>query len=399
MRIALVSANERTRNGELRAAQELAGRSVLEWQVDLALKLSCERVICLCMTPASELIIAQQQRVEGAGASFHALRNHLQLTNLVRDEDQLFVQLDGLIIDQDALDEDLEPAGELQNTIFELSADHPLSTGYPSDFQRIDKETHWGGVAVLPGDSAVALKEMPDDADAVSVLLRVGLQSRVPRENVPVSLLENNQWILASDSESLELRGKALMEANLPHANWAGPGSAIATSIIRLTPGRWFGAGSEISAGLGIAGLVIAAGLAGIGYDAAAIALASMSAFAAALSNGSAKLRSGVSAQTGVKTSMGWMTPMHIALVCLVLVIANLKPDDWQVSVSIPLFAIGLSYLAGDEKRKGLRPFWRDTTLHLAFFAVCTAFGHLQTALLAFSLVALLQLLLRAPTK
>ena len=104
MRIALVSAIERTSDNELRAEQELAGRSVLEWQVDLALKLGCERVICLCTAPASDLIISQHRRVESAGASFHALRNHLQLTNLVRDEDQLFIQLDGLIIDQDALE-------------------------------------------------------------------------------------------------------------------------------------------------------------------------------------------------------------------------------------------------------------------------------------------------------
>lgn len=399
MRIALVSAIERTSNDELRAEQQLAGRSVLEWQIDLALKLRCERVICLCMVPASELIIEQQRRVERAGASFHALRNHMQLTNLVRGEDQLFVQLDGLIIDQDALDEDLEANGDLQNSIFELDADHSLSAAYPSDFERIDGQKHWGGVAVLPGECAGSLKEMPDDADAVSLLLRIGLQARVARENVPALLLENNQWVLASDRESLDLRSKALMEASLPEVNWAGPGAGFATTIVRLSASRWLGSGSKIAAALAVTGMVIAAGLAGFGFGVSGLALASLSTFSAFLAKGSSSLRSGISGQPGKDARLRWLTLAVTALACAVLVLANLGASDWQSSIAIPLFALGLSNLAAHERQAQIQAFWRDTPSHFAIFAVCAAFGFLHTALLVFALGALFQLLLRAYKK
>ncbi|WP_152553429.1 hypothetical protein [Erythrobacter longus] len=399
MRIALLSATERASNGALRAEQKLAGRSVLEWQVDLALRLQCERIICLCTAPASELIIAQQRRVEGKGLSFHALRNHLQLTNLVRADDAIFVQLDGLIVDQDALDDDCGADAALQNCIFEISSDHPLSAAYPADFQRIDKDKHWGGVAVLPGECAAALKEMPEDADAVSLLLRIGLQARVVREDVPITLLENNQWVLASDAESLNLRGKALMEANLSQPSWAGPGAVIAAAIVRQTADRWLGAGSEIAAAAAVAGFLVAAILAGIGFAPAGIALASVGAFAASLADSSGRLRRGISLHAAQSALSNWIAPVTTMLSCAVLMIANWEAGAMLVSLSIPLLAIGLSYLAGSTGSKPSQAFWRDNALHLAIFAGAAFFGLLQNALLVFSLGALLQLLLRVRNK
>lgn len=407
MRIAILSATERASNGELRAEQKLAGRSVLEWQIDLALRLQCERIICLCTAPGSELIIAQQRRVEsrvegrveGRGFTFHALRNHLQLTNLVRANDTIFVQLDGLIIDQDALDDDCGAEAALQNCIFELSSDHSLSVSYPTDFERIDKDKHWGGIAVLPGECAAALKEMPEDADAVSLLLRIGLQARVPREDVPSAMLENNQWVLASDAESLNLRGKALMEASLSQPSWAGPGRAIAAFIVRRTAERWLGAGSEIAGAAAVTGLLIAAILAGFGFAPAGIALASLSAFATALSDTSGKLRRGISAHADQSRLTTLIAPLTMTLSCVVLIIANRETGALPVSISIPLFAIGLSHIAGRTGSKPLQAFWRDSSLHLAIFAGAALLDNLQNALLVFSLGALLQLLLRAHNK
>jgi len=399
LRIGLVSATERTSNKGLRAEQQVAGRSVLEWQVDLALSLGCERIVCLCAEATSDVMIGQQQRVESNQRSFHAVRNHLQLASLVRAEDDLFIQLDGLIVDNEALIAASEAEGETQRCILELEAEHPLSTTYPDDFERIDRERHWGGIAILPGECVVALKEMPEDGDAISLLLRLGLQARVPCERVPAPLLENDRWFLANDAQALEQRGRALIEESLPHPHWSEPVAALATIAVRLSANRWLGSAGEITAGLAIAGMVVAAVLAGFGYGPVGIGFGAVSAFIANLANYAGVMRIGISAHSSMQMVFRALAPAIAALATVVLVVVSLQDDSWQVGVAIPLIAMGLAQIAGKEAPNIRSGFWRDTSTHLVIFATAAAFAVLQTALLVFSLGALLQLMLRAYRK
>lgn len=396
MRIALVSATERTPEGELRAEQLLAGRSVLEWQIDLALALGCERIICLCQSQSSDFVIGEQRRVEGQGLSFHAVRNHLQMVSLIRADDQIFVQLGGLIVEQLGIIAALKSQENLDNVILALRSDHALSSTNPDDFQRIDMDRHWGGIAVLPGECALALKEMPEDGDAVSLLLRLGLQARVPCNNVPAAMLDNDRWILAGNREAMEQRGRALIAASLPLTTWIGPGVALAGSVVRLSANRWLSQGGEISAGIAIAGMLAATGLAAFGLGVAGLGVAAISAFAASLAKSAGSLRQGLAARSSLPGIILWLNIIIAVMATGVLIFASLGTTNWQVDIVLPVIAMGLAHITGQQAPVPWQEFWRDAPTHLVIFAICAAFGILQTALLVFLLGAVLQLMLRA---
>ncbi|MEO1219965.1 MAG: hypothetical protein AAFY42_01270 [Pseudomonadota bacterium] len=395
MRIALLSTVKRTSQGQLRCLQELAGRSVLAWQIDLALELGCERIICLSNASFDELL-AEQRRVEDDGLTFHSVRTHLQLADLVRPDDSLFVQLDGLLVSGDGAQRVRDIEASSKHAVLAISHSHALASRFPDDFERIDRERHWAGIAILPGECAAELKNMPGDSDAVSLLLRLGLQARVPCEEVAAENLDHDQWLLACDEEALDRRASAFMNASLPKPEWAGPGVALATSIVRLSPSNWLGLGAETSALFAIVSALIGMGLAIYGMAAAGLALASLAAFGAGVCRASVALRKSLSSFSNIPTSLRFLEPILWILCVAMVVLAHTQAEHWPVQFAIPILAFGLARLAGRNVNSSFGAFWRDTPLLLAVLAGAAAFNLLQEVLLIIALGALAQLMLHA---
>jgi hypothetical protein len=395
LRIALVSAVKRTSTGELRSVQELAGRTVLEWQIDLALELGCERIICLCESSFDELI-AQQRRVEREGFAFHAARTHLQLADLVRPNDAVFVQLDGLLAGGEGA-EQVREAGKTQgNVIFAIAESHALTANSPDDFERIDRDRHWAGIAFLPGDCVNNLKEMPGDSDAISALLRLGLQARVGCKEIAPEFIDHDQWFLASDTDALGRRSVALMNASLPKPAWSGPGVAFATSIVRFSPSSWLGIAPETSAGMALAAMAVGLGLAGFGLSAVALVVGSLATFGASLCITASSMKSGLASSSKRPRILHFFVASIWILATILLVIANREAANWSIQAAIPVLVMGLAWLAGGGENSRLQAFWRDLPVHFAIFSGAAYFNHLQEALLLFSLLALAQLMLHA---
>jgi len=395
LRTALISALTRNRHGNLLAEEAVAGRALLAWQVDVALRLGCERVICLCEAP-SAAVIAQQRRLESKGLAFHTARGPLQLANLVRDADEVFLLCDGLFVSADTASDLLTCDGELVSGIWTLPANHALASTFPYLFERIDRDRHWAGAAIIPGQCVRALGDLPEDGDAVSLLLRIALQERTGCNAVPSQLLESDDWIPAGDQAALGRREAAMMSSSLPDSQWAGPMSAGATEIVRRTAPFWLQSAPE---GAGLSALLfsaIGAGLAAFGYAVPGLIVAAVGAFAAMLSANSRALRGALYSQA---ENQIWRIGFPFAMLILALVtlvLANSQEDEWLVRASLPIFAIGLASINGEERRAQISAFWRDTPAHLLFFALFAGFGYLQESIIAFSLAALLQLAVRS---
>lgn len=409
LRIALISALKRSSTGVLRANQMLAGRSIFEWQVDFALRLGADRIICLCEAPPDQAI-AEQRLIEARGGAFHTVRTQVQFANLVKPDDDVFMQMDGLVLGEGAIDALISSDAFAQSSIISLDANHSFSVSHQSDFERIDRERHWAGIALLPGDCAASLKDMPGDGDTISLLLRLALQSRVPCEPAPLGLLEDDQWLLALDSEGLERRSNALLQASLIQPSWTGPVAALAATTVRKTATRWLGGGAEVCAGVSIGMMGIAAGLAGFGFGVAGLSVAAVSALVATFAVSAGQLRSGISSRGLPPRWLRFLAPVLGVLAIATIGLANSEAANWPVQFAIACLALGLAHLAGREgaDREGAareragregRPassaFWRDTPSHLVLFAIAASLGLLQEALLLFSLGALAQLMLR----
>lgn len=395
MRTALISALKRTGEGILRAEETIAGRALLDWQVDLAADLGCERIICLCEGP-SAVVIAQQQRVETAGLAFHTARGPLQLAGLVRDEDVLVLQLDGLFVSTTAASDLLMVDGELCEAVWTLPASRGLSSAFPEDFERIDREQNWAGLAVMPGECVSGLADLPGDGDAYSLLLRLALQARTQCKPLPAAHLESDDWFLVSDQDARERRGAAMMASGLPKPEWAGLANAIANKIVRRTAPHWLQSAPEISAMSAIALGMIGVALASLGNGVAGVAVASLGAFAAALSKNAREMRSALGGQSEGRI---WSYGFPIATIFLaipVLVLASVRGESWLVHISLPIFALAPALIVGQDRKRSISAFWRDTPLHLLFFAAAASLGYLQEGLIVFGLAALLQLALRS---
>ncbi|WP_374405520.1 hypothetical protein [Pelagerythrobacter sp.] len=203
----------------MRGLLTIAGRSVASLQLDLALRLGCERVVCLA-DGLGEGTLPLLHRAEGAGASFHALSGARALSGLVRAQDELFVFAEGVVPDPPLVGELL---GE-RSGIVAL----PAEAGVEAGFERIDRDHAWAGLARLPGSTVERLAEMPVDVDIVSALLRVGLQSGVRLVPLARSHLTNRDWVYLRDESQARAFENAWLRQRVAPVSFAAPAYALA---------------------------------------------------------------------------------------------------------------------------------------------------------------------------
>lgn len=399
MRTALLAAVKRTATGELRAELELGGRSVLAWQVELVRSLGCERIVCLCEAPQGE-VLALQKRVESEGGAFHAIRSNIQLASLVRADDELLMILDGLIADRSTVITltgfEGKSGGGLAKGIATIPSGHPLAKAHPEDFERIDRDRHWGGLALMRASHVHKIADLPPDSEPMSLLLRLGLQARVEGQPVPPDALDSGRWMLATDEDALVEGELALVESSAAVPLWSGPGRALAATIAQQIAPRWLGNGSEISALVAVLLLVGGVALAAIGVGPWGLGVAALGAFSAGLSQTWGSLRAALWSENRGERMRLFLALLTDLLATAVLVLANALSAPSLSVLALPLLAIGLAhYLGGGGEGGALSAFWRDRSLHLVVFAIAAGFGLLSEAIALFALGALAQLLLR----
>lgn len=225
MRVAILSAMHPTGShgeGPIRGLLAVAGRSAAALQLDLALRLGCERIVCFA-EGLDEGILPLLHRAEQGGASFHALASARALSGLVRAQDELFLFAEGVVPDPLAAGEML---GE-RSGVVALPADAGMEAG----FERIDRDHAWAGMARLPGAAVERLAEMPIDVEAIPALLRLGLQSGVRLVPLPRAALTDRRWTLLRDEEHARAFETAWLHQRIVPAPFTAPLHAVADRL------------------------------------------------------------------------------------------------------------------------------------------------------------------------
>lgn len=287
MRVGLIAMLRTANDGGLRGEMMLAGRSVIAWQASLMQMLGAERIICLAADLAADQLAALREAIESKGGQFHQVARFSALPAMVRADDELIVMLDGLVPDPSVVRAALGADGSSGlRAVATLPAEHPLARDFPQDFERIDAARHWGGILAMRGAGVQKLADFPEDADAISLLLRIALQSSVPGRDLAAQKPTNGSWQLAHDAEALALHERALLARATPPADWRAPGPALAAMIASRAAARGFGqagiAAGAVAVLLMLTGIIAAAaghpatglGLAGLGVLAAQTAAA-----------------------------------------------------------------------------------------------------------------------------
>lgn len=161
---------------EARAFLRVGGLTVARQQVALALRMECERVICIAPGMSPELNEVPQQ-VEAGGAHFQTVRQARSLVGLISAVDEVLVLADGLFASLSAATALLE---EGQAVLVQ-----PIEQGLAAGFERIDLNHAFGGAMRLPGRLVERLVDLPPDCDATSALLRIALQAGIRQKPIP----------------------------------------------------------------------------------------------------------------------------------------------------------------------------------------------------------------------
>ena len=220
MRIAVLSTMDTDGSGgEVRAAfRTLAGATIADRQLDLAVRLGCDRIVCLADSGVQELANLER-RAETVGIKFRVIKAIGRLPGMIGPADELLLISSGLLVDDDAavaaLDTPSIPA-------------FPADLAVPLGFERIDLGLAWSGILLAPGQVVHDLDHLPDDVDVVSALLRIALQHGVPPTLLDRSLLVNADWQLAPDADALEAREKRWIDAQRERISYRAPGLAVA---------------------------------------------------------------------------------------------------------------------------------------------------------------------------
>ena len=393
MRIGLISALRRTAEGTLRADLALAGRTVLGWQVALLQSLGVERVLCLTAS-TSRTVLELQHTVEAGGAAFHALKGFAALPALVRAEDDLVILSDGLVPDAAIVQALIGGDGALRRVVAAIPADHALAAEYPEDFERIDADRHWAGVLAMRGAPVQQLADFPDDADAVSLLLRLALQAGTPCADLAPRELVPENWLLADSSEAVAVQQQAMISQAATAADWRAPMTALAAQVVRAFAPRGLEQGGLVAGGAGLVLMLGGVMAAAFGLPVAGLVLGGLGVFASriALAFGS------LSARLRCDVESGWVTPVLAkagdALAALILWFALAPWPEWQPLAVLGPIVIGLASLVARGRDTALATAASDRASLLLILAVPAGLGVLPevTACLALGLLAALLL-------
>lgn len=396
MRIGLISALRRSADGSLRANLPLAGRSVIAWQVALLQSLGAERVLCLT-EDAGAAILPLQHDVEAGGAAFHALKGFAALPALVRAEDDLIIQGDGLVPDPAIVRALLMGGseGDLRRVVAAIPADHALAADHPEDFERIDAARHWAGVLAMRGAAVQHLADFPEDADAVSVLLRLALQAGTPCSDLSPRELVPESWLLADSAHAVDRHQQALIADAAAPADWRAPMTALATRLVRALAPRGLEQGGLAAGGLALILLLGGVMAAAFGLAAAGLALGGLGAFAARVSLGYSALSARLRREDAQRRSAAALAGTVDFLAALTLWFALSPWPEWQPLAVLGPLVIGLVRLAARGSDGVLAALASDRANLLLVLALSAAFGFLPELLACLALGLLAALMLR----
>ena len=233
--------------------------SLARHQLSLALTMDCQRIVCIAPGMAPELVQLQHDS-ERAGARFHIVSGAHGLASLVTANDDVLLIADGLLAP-------INPAVSL------LEGSHtvvvqPVEAGLAAGFERIDLNHASAGLLRIPGRLLERLHELPGDCDVESALTRIALQAGVAQRPLPPEAQSGLRWRLVRNEAEAHAAEAGWIAIHLDGDGPLTPGSALARFAVRsFGPAILHaGSGGNALAIAATAGLVIALGLAWIGF-------------------------------------------------------------------------------------------------------------------------------------
>lgn len=369
-----------------RSFLRIAGASVAQHQLGLALALDCQRVICLARGTSPELVEVQHS-AEDAGLQFYIATDARQLSGLVTANDELLVIAEGLFVD---------PANVV--SLFEGRAPLvlvlPVQGAVAAGFERIDLNRAAAGLMRVPGQLVERLHELPADCDVSSALTRIALQSGVRMQDVPPAARAGTGWrLIRNEAEAYAVENEWLNE-QFSDAGRNSPGRAIAR-FATITFGSSLLHAGNASNAASLAVLAVLALAAGLGWFGVVWAGFLCAAIAWLTVEAVRLLRLAERQATGQlppaitrSDALGWLVDVAFGLLSLAG-IQRMAGEAMLSWIFPPAMLLLLLALVPNLLTGGAAAWIRDRALLGALLALAAAFGQVEimVELLAIGLV------------
>lgn len=367
---------------------KIAGKTVAHHQLDFALALGCEKILCLGDGGTAEAI-ALRHAVEAGGSKFQVVRGVRDLPALVRADDQLVVFAHGLLPESTSAFVLLKQ-GEGVLVL-------PAEAGWGAGFERLDLNAAWGGAMTIPGRLANRLDDLPDDAEPVASLLRIARQVGVPERPLPDSELAEGRWQIVRTADAAQALEPAWLRRRLAPSSPFRPTAWLAGIVLRRFGSGMAGARRAfLVACLLASALIVAAitaalyGLTWLGFTTLVLA-----ALAIELAEGCLLLRRSVfdSETRRSRSIFGLRMMWDVALVAIGAIAIDASRAE---RLFPPFVTAGLLHVQPPWPENGWRALAADRGLLGAILALAAAAGLIEGAFMALALVLILLRL--APT-
>lgn len=342
-RVALLSAASANEGGA--ALPNTGEQSVLAHQI-AALRSVGIRKFLIEVENVPGALLAMADRLSKAGNSVDFVRSAQDLQTKLHGSDILVVQAEGIYVAPDLLGTLFEQTGAFISTVDGRTEN--------AAFERMDLNTRWAGVGVIPVNSVAKIGELPEGWSIISSLLRQAMQDNVQQSPLKQSYLQDGDLRridLAADAEKLTSELMARRAAREPGFVEARIIAPIATKFATVL---WpVSARGTLSDGATLLFAATSAGLAGFGL----VTAAAVAAITAMLAN-AVRLALGNAEQN--RRGLDFVETVLWALLALALVLAT-NTDAFQSSEGMFAGSVvaGLALLA----RQLRLPEWAKKTL------------------------------------
>lgn len=265
MRAALISLIETVPGSTaLRGALPLAHGRLAMAHVDLAVEAGAGEILCL-IGMVDETVREIETYAAKRGVPFHLVRSVADISVRLASEDELLVIADGLYV----APADRNHLARETGTFVASFAPGDGARVLVERFERIDINHVWTGLACVRARDLVEARDLPEDWNVQSALLRLAVQRGYRRSVVPFSLAEAGRIAIVRDNREME--ALALQELS-------GSAGALGSRIVQTSAvaalarhawsARWARPALRVSA---IALPALAAGAAISGWSLAAL--------------------------------------------------------------------------------------------------------------------------------
>lgn len=322
-------------------ALRVGGASLARHQLNVALALGCERVICVTAPQEPEMPLLREA-AEEAGVGFHPVPGVRGMLGLVSVADEVIALTEGLLVSPDVMLPLLDggPCVLAQ----------PVDRGLEYGFERLDAHYAAAGAFRVPGRLIERLAPLPDDADPFSILQRVALQSGVPQVQLTSEALESGRWQLVRSEEDAHRAEAAWFRMHTSDGGVAGPSEGLALYGVGVLGPALLHAGSGATvvalAGVVLAGLALVAGWFAFSTLALLCAAAAWLFFLAAALFRRVERRPPLSPRPKAAAIRGYGWAFDVVFVLVLIWNETAKAGEgWQHRAFGPLVLLGLMHM------------------------------------------------------